>query len=215
MKISQRELILGWCTGLVLLAGLTYWLVQPRLAAWKELRHYRQAVAEQIKLAQRLVDQRPQWLERMDKLRTGVDRHPADRDVTADYLRLLERLASESKLTLIKRNAQKEKEFGDLLELLIDCTWEGDLESLIRFIYALEQQPAVMDMEELSVSVVSGKELKLKGNFVIVCVYSRLPPDAAATNQPPQPDAQTVALPQVPTNPPAKPAATPAAEPAE
>ncbi len=218
MKISQRELILGWCTGLVLLTGMTYWVIHPRLAAWQEMRHYHQAVTEQIKLAQRLVDQRPQWVERMDKLRTSVDRHPADRDVTADYLRLLERLAGESNLTLIKRNAQKEKAFGDLLELLIDCTWEGELEALVRFIYALEKQSAVMDMEELTVSLVSGKDAKLKGNFVIVCIYSRLSPDDAAS-QPAAAGAPAETAPgpagQSPTNSSAEPAETPAAETAE
>ena len=218
MKISQRELILGWCTGLVLLVGITYWMIQPRLAAWREMRLYRQAITEQIKLAQRLVDQRPEWVERMDQLRTSVDRHPADRDVTADYLRLLERLAGESNLTLIKRNAQKEKAFGDLLELLIDCTWEGELEALVQFIYALEKQSAVMDMEELTVSLVSGKDAKLKGNFVIVCIYSRLPPDAAASQSAASgAPADTTPSPaaQLPTNPPAQPAETPAAAPAE
>ncbi len=202
MKISQRELVLAWGTGLALLLALTYWVIHPRLAAWSELRNYQKAVAEQIAYAQRLVDQRPEWVERMDKLRAGVDRHPADRDVTADYLRQLERLAGESKLTLIKRNAQKEKTFGDLLELVIDCTWEGDLEALLRFIYAMEQQPTIMDMEELSVSLISGKDGQLKGNFAIVCLYSRMPPDAA-TNRPALHPAPTNAAAKMAANPPA------------
>ena len=212
MKLSQREFILGWTTALVMLAGITYWVIQPRLETWREMRHYRQAIFDQIKLAQRLVDQRPQWMERMDQLRASVERHPADRDVTADYLRLLERLASENNLTLIKRNAQKEKAFGDLLEVLIDCTWEGSLDSLVRFIYALEKQPAVMDIEELTVSLVSGQEAKLKGNFIIVCVYSRLPSDDDKSPAPDtQADATSEATPKAQANPP-QPTATPPAE---
>ena len=184
MKISSRELILGWCTALALLLAFSYWLIRPRLAEWRETLEYQEALRQQIVLAQRIVDQRPEWNERMDNLRSQLTRYPSDRDVTADYLRILERLAAKSKLTLLKRNARKEQPFGDLLELSIDCTWEGDLEALVRFIYAMEREETIMDMEELTVSLISGKENRLKGSFAVTCIYGRQAADEKPETEP-------------------------------
>ena len=173
MKFSQRELLLAWFVGIAVLFALTYWFVQPRLQSWNELRDYQTAATKQIAYAQRLVRQRDHWLARMESLKSNVDFYPEGRDVSADYLRLLEKLSKETDLTLVKRNAQKEKSFGDLLELVIDCTWEGSLEALINFIYKIEEQTAIMDIDDLTISMISGKEDQLKGNFSIICLYSR------------------------------------------
>ena len=109
-------------------------------------------------------------------------------DVTADYLKILERVAKDNNVTLVQRKPQKEKRQGDCYEMPIDCTWEGDLNGLVRFLYALDQENVTMDMENLSVSLVAGGKQRLKGNFTLMCIYTRegggLP--AAETNAPTQ-----------------------------
>ncbi|MCA1810156.1 MAG: hypothetical protein ABR497_00120 [Kiritimatiellia bacterium] len=185
MKFSSRELHLTWITGLAALLALTYWMAQPRLEAWLQLREYQQALRDQIMQAERLVAQREEWNGRLRQLHTDITRHPPDRDLSADYLRKLEQLARASNLTLLQRRAQAEKQFGDLFELVIDCTWEGDLEALVRFIFSLETEETVMDMDELTVSLVSGAQGRLKGNFSIICIYARQAPDSQPAAAPP------------------------------
>jgi hypothetical protein len=129
MKISSRELFLGWLTLVILVLGLTYWFVQPRLREWTELGKQRQLARGRHALAQRLLEQKPGLDERMEALRKKVPSYSADKDVTSDYLKIIEQLAKESDLSLIQRRPDREKlpKQGRLYELAMDCTWESDL----------------------------------------------------------------------------------------
>lgn len=175
MKFSSRELVLSWVTCVVVLIGISYWFGKPKLETWRELARNQEAVNRRLEISQRLLDQRGQWDQRLNDLRIKLSKYPFDRDVTADYLKILERVANESKLSLLKRKPKKEKHHGDLYELAIDCTWEGDLDALVHFLYALEQENVTMDLEQLTVTLKAGGKGELKGNFTLMCVYTRTP----------------------------------------
>lgn len=173
MKLSSREAGLGITTGAVLLFGLTYLIGAPKITVWQERIETQKAQARRIEVSERLVGDRALWDKRMADLRTRLSRYPAAMDVTADYLKILERVAKDSNITLVQRKPQKEKRLGDCYEMPIDCTWEGDLDGLVRFLYALEQENVTMDMEDLSVSLVAGGKGRLKGSFSLMCIYTR------------------------------------------
>ncbi|MBI3985583.1 MAG: hypothetical protein HY343_01570 [Lentisphaerae bacterium] len=193
MKLSSRELLLGWVSGVVILLGLTYWVVEPRVKTWKELSDKQGALEQQIKLLELSIAQKPDWDSRMEKLRAKLLSYPMHRDVTADYLKILEQVSKDSALSLIQRRPDKEKkQQGNLYDLAIECTWEGDLSAIVNFLYALGQQTATMDIDELTISVVPGGKGKMKGNFVLKCAYIRqesgaVPPGTDGTNAPAPP----------------------------
>lgn len=186
MKLSSREAMLGITTGVVLLFCLTYIVGVPKIKVWQERIETRQAQARRIEVAQRLIEARPNWDKRLADLRMRLSRYPAAMDVTADYLKILERVAKENNINLVQRKPQKEKRQGDCYEMPIDCTWEGDLNGLVRFLYALQQEKVTMDIEELTVTLVAGGQGRLKGNFNLMCIYTREGSGAAApgTNAP-------------------------------
>jgi len=173
VKITSRELVLGWMTGIVILVALSSWICSPKLKVWKELTDKREAVARRIEVAEHLVAQRDQWNKRLEDVALKLTKYPVDQDVTADYLKILETIVKENGVTLSKRQPQKEKKHNELYELTIDCTWEADLGSLIHFLHALEQQKVTMDIDDLSVSLVAGGKGGLKGNFALICLYTR------------------------------------------
>ena len=176
MKISSRELLLVWLTLVVLIFGLSYWFVQPRVRGWTELGKQHRLAEGRCALAKRLLEQKPSLDERMESLRKKVPSYPADKDVTSDYLKIIEQLAKNSNLSLIQRRPDREKlpKQGRLYELAVDCTWEGDLSALLGFLSALEaQEHIVMDVRDLAVSPVPGKQGRLKGSFALLCMYSR------------------------------------------
>lgn len=183
MKFSSRELVLSWVTCVVVLIGISYWLGKPKLETWRELARNQEAVNRRLEISQRLLDQRGQWDQRLNDLRIKLSKYPFDKDVTADYLKILERVANESKLSLLKRKPKTEKHHGDLYELAIDCTWEGDLDALAHFLYALEQENVTMDVEQLTVTLKAGGKGKLKGNFTLMCVYTRIPEESSPEGQ--------------------------------
>ncbi len=190
MKLSSREAVLGWAVGILVLASLTYWFAAPRARIWMENRERRRQVAERIVLQQALLASREEWVGRLEALKTRLARYEAAQDVTADYLKILERIAGENRLRLVRRQPQKEKRHGDLYERAIDCTWEGSLDALVRFLFALGKESVAMDIEDLTVSMIPGGKNELKGNFTLMCVYSRAggpPPEAPAAPAPPKP----------------------------
>jgi len=173
MKFSSRELVLSAITGMAVLVGLSYWLGKPKLDTWKELAANQEALERRIELSERIIDQKGEWEQRLAALRTKLSGYPGDRDVTADYLRILERVANENDLNLVRRRSGREKSHGDLYELGIDCTWEAELGPLVRFLHALEQENVTMDIEDLTIALVAGSDGRLKGDFTLICVYTR------------------------------------------
>lgn len=182
MKLSGREAVLTWLVGLLLLGGLSYALVAPKVRIWMDIEASKKQGADRIALLERMLQERDEWTRRVDVLKTKLAHYEGGQDVSADYLKILERLAKDSSLNLIRRQPQKEKRHGDLYELAIECTWEGSLEGLVRFLFALERESVAMDVGELTVSMTPGGKKQLKGNFSVVCIYSRtgLPQAAAA-----------------------------------
>ena len=173
MKITTREMMLGWLAGFVILMVLSFLFCAPKIRVWKELSDKREAVARRIEVAEHLVAQREQWNKRLQEVAQKLTKYPPDQDVVADYLRILENIAKENGVTLSQRRPQKEKKHNDLYELAIDCPWEADLGSLVHFLYALEQQKVTMDIDDLNVSLVAGGKGKLKGTFALICLYTR------------------------------------------
>jgi len=184
MKLSSREAGLGITTGALLLFGLTFLVGAPKIKVWQERIETQKAQVRRIEVLKRLVGDRARWDKRLADLHTRLSRYPTAMDVTADYLKILERVAKDNNITLVQRKPQKEKRQGDCYEMPIDCTWEGDLSGLVHFLYALDQENVTMDMEDLSVSLVAGGKGRLKGNFTLMCIYTREEggPPMAGTN---------------------------------
>ncbi len=173
MKMSSRELGLLWATGIVTLFGLTYLLAQPSVKAWKDLRASQMEVERKIQAAERLKSQGPQWEAKLADFRRQLPQYPPDKDVTADLLIRIEKLASANGLTLPSRDVEKEAQKGDMHELAVNCKWEGKLESLVRFLFALQNEDAILDTSQLTVA--PSEKRVLRGSFTVYCSYSRIP----------------------------------------
>ena len=173
MRLSSREAVLSWVVSLLVLLSLTYWYIAPKVRIWAENVESRKQMVDRIALTERLLQSQEQWVLRLDTLKTKLVKYAAEQDVTADYLKILERVAKDNNVNLGRRQPQKEKRHGDLYELAINCTWEGDLNALVRFLFALEQESVAVDIEDLTVSMMPGGKNQMRGNFTLMCIYSR------------------------------------------
>lgn len=173
MKVSTRELSLGWITMVTVILGATYYFGQPMAQEWKNSLRARDALVQREKDATRLLKGRGAIDDRLAELRQQLPKYPQGQDVTAEQMRTLDRTAQQNNLVLLRREPEKEKSLGDLYELSINCTWEGDLEAVVRFLYALQAQGAILDIRQLTMSPGQGGPGRLKGNFTVVCAYAR------------------------------------------
>lgn len=173
MKLAPRELVLMAATGAVILLGGAWYFGAPALDELATQRvEVRKAVDAQ-KLARRLIEQRPEWETRYTELRSRIPQYGPTDPVTAEMLRTVKRLADEHQVSISRIEPDKEKVTGDLSEVAIDCSWEADLEPLVRFLYAVQSHPAILDVRQLSVAPGQGAAGRLKGSFTVFFAFSR------------------------------------------
>lgn len=173
MKLTSREALLAWLTGVTLVLAGTYWFAQPRLQELKDLRKATDALSLRKKEAELLLGRRSEVDGQLAAVRRQLPVHPIGKDVTADFLRTLERLASQNGISLLRREAEPERSTGDIREVSINCNWEGTLDALVRFLYALQTQGAMLDVQQLTVSPIPGGHARLKGTFTVDFAYTR------------------------------------------
>lgn len=178
MKLSNREMVLGWSTLLIVLGAILYWIAAGRWEVARNLARERAGLSRQLRDAQRLLGRRGEVDARLDAVRERLPRHEPGKDVTADILRDLENTARAHQVTLTRRDADRERRAGELMEVSVTCTWEADLEGLVRFLYALESQGVMRQVRQLTVS--PGPDRRLKGNIVADHAYLRGSADAPA-----------------------------------
>lgn len=173
MKLNPRETRLALITLVAVLGGLTFWLGEPRLEAWRENQEHVEMLVRRQVSAQRLLDQKPELDNRLRQLREELPQHPQGTDVTAQLLRNLQQFADQHNLLLLRREPEPERAIGDLYELSITCTWEGELPALVHFFYALQSQGAIVDVRQLTITPVQGSPNRLRGTLTVDYAYSR------------------------------------------
>lgn len=169
--MSSREILLAGITGMVALFGVSYLLAAPRIKEWGSVREKREEARRQIDLTKRLIEQGPSWETKVRDLRRRLPQYAPEKDVTADLMIRIEKLASASGMTLSSRDLDKETRSGEMYELAANCKWEGKLEPLVQFLFALQQEDAILDISQLTVA--PNEKRILKGSFTVYCSYSR------------------------------------------
>jgi Tfp pilus assembly protein PilO len=171
--MTNRELVLGWITLVAVILGVTYWVGIPKYRAWKESVAEMETLETRMQHARHLLKRRGQIDKELDAFKEDMPRYPADKQVTAEMLSNLERTARQHGLILLRRDPDKERKLDDLYEVSIRCSWEGNLEALVRFLYAIQSQGAMMDIRQLTVLPVQKQPGRLKGGFTVDYAYSR------------------------------------------
>jgi hypothetical protein len=173
MKLNRREIVLGAATAAVLRVWATWMAFEPR---WEELREAKRRAREYemiVERSEQLLAGRDRWNERLAAQRDKLPAFPEGAEVTAELLRQLERLARAHGLTLLKAVPEEEEQGAELYSISIHYTWEGELEALVRFLYALQTEVGNMDVQRLNISPMSREEQLLKGGFTVEAAFTR------------------------------------------
>lgn len=173
MTLSSREVILGWATFAVVLLVLTFWLGEPKLQEWRDAREAVAMLERKMMVTQRLLERDADIRTRLADFRKQLPKHPADKRVTAELLKDLSRTARGHSMTLTSSKPEEEKRLEDLYEVAIHCTWEATLESLTRFLYAVQEKGVMMDISQITITPKRGAPDMLRGSFTADFAYSR------------------------------------------
>jgi hypothetical protein len=182
MKISKREGILGLVTLAAVLFTVTVWLADSRLAEQRRMRDDKERLLREIKLHQRILAEKDNWAVRLQELQKQVPVYSEKSSVSSEMLKLISSMANGHSLDLIRTQPYREEQVGSLYELGVNCDWEGTLDSLVRFLYDLQQQGLRFDVRQLTAQPHAQRDQILKGSMTIDCAYRKEP--AAQTPAP-------------------------------
>jgi hypothetical protein len=171
--VSSREKNMLFITVVIVLYAVAALSFKKQMASWKAAQKV--YVTAQKKLAEEnaLIAARDEWTSRYEQVRDLMPVFPYDKDVDTHWLNIMDSTATKNELGIARRQTNKEAEVGDVYELPIDCKdWEGSLEALVKFLYDLNQQGAMLDVRQLYVRP-SSKPGYLKGTFTLYCAYMR------------------------------------------
>jgi Tfp pilus assembly protein PilO len=184
MKISTRETVLGIAALAALLFGFTYWLAGTRIESQRQLGEEKARLLRQIELHKRILAEQTNWVSRLEELQAQLPVYDPKVSVTAELLKEIKRTADEYGLDLVRTQPYREEQVATLYELGVSCSWEGELEALVRFLFKLQAQGIRYDVRQLSAQPDAQREGRLKGSMIIDCAYRRGETPPASSPQP-------------------------------
>jgi Tfp pilus assembly protein PilO len=173
VKISKRETILVLVTLTAVLFGLTYWLAGSRIETQKTIGEEKARLLRQIELHRRILAAQTNWNSRLTELQAQLPVYDSNISITAELLKEIKRTADQYQLDLVRTQPYREEQIGSLYELGVSCSWRGELEALVRFLYELQTQGIRFDVRQINIQPDAGQEGILKGSMIIDCAYRK------------------------------------------
>lgn len=190
--VSSREKNMLFITVVIVLYAVAALSFKKQMASWKAAQKVYATAQKKLAEEDALIAARDEWTARYEQVRDLMPVFPYDKDVDTHWLNIMDSTATKNELAIARRQSNKEAEVGDVYELPIDCKdWEGSLESLVKFLFDLNQAGAMLDVRQLYVRP-SSKPGYLKGTFTLYCAYMRGNVDKMPARAP-QPEAGAAA----------------------
>lgn len=182
MIFSRRDYNMVMIMIAVLLLGLTYLLADPMIRQWREAASVRERLERDRAMVQGTLDRRGEYEGKLVSLRASLPTYGTNEAVGASLLQQVRKLADENQLVTTRITPDAEKSIGDLYEQAIECTWEAELEPLVKFLYAVQVAGATLDIRTMTIA--PAQDTRLKGTMKIFFAYKRGEPEPAAEEPP-------------------------------
>ena len=176
-KMSLKERTIAAVLGVLILyaAAAALWFMNLE-NSWRLAKKKYAAAREQRIKEDRLIRETAKWNNAYEDERAKMPTFEEDeKGIDTKFLSRMEEIGQGNAMTISRRQPGQEQEVGDVYELPITVNdWEGSLENLVKFIYALQQDEDTMfDVSALSIKPSAAHRGYLKGSFTLTCAYMR------------------------------------------
>lgn len=171
-KNDQKLLILFFVT--VAIGSLGIWYPKAK-KQWTAKQQEWQRQEMRLQRERAIINLRPEIEARYTELRNRMPVFPEGKSVDTYWLPIMDNTATANNINIAQRAIGGEENLGDVTELTLECRdWEGRLDSLVWFLYALEtREDAMMDVRAISIKPSAKKPGILQGSFTLNCAYMR------------------------------------------
>ena len=122
----------------------------------------------------KLIGEKRKWVDAYENEKATMPTFESGKATDTTWRRKLDEIAGRHNIIISSAQAGAEVEAGDVLELPIEVkSWEGCLESLVKFMHELENtNDGMFDITQLNFKP-SSKRGYLRGSFTLNCAYMR------------------------------------------
>ena len=174
-KLSLKEKAVLAVVGVVLMYALVaIMFVTVASDSWKRASKQYAAACQKYIDEKRLIGQKAKWAEAYEEEKAQMPLFEEGKNTDTTWLQKMDELAVKHHMSISQRQGGAEVEAGEVLELPIEVkTWEGALESLVKFMHELENtDEGMFDIRAISFKP-SAKKGYLRGSFTLTCAYMR------------------------------------------
>ena len=176
-RMSLKEQTVAAVLGVLVLyvAAAALWFMNLE-NSWRLSQKKYAAAREQRMKEDRLIRESEKWNKAYADERAKMPTFGEDeKGIDTRFLKKMEEIGQTNAMVISRRQAGQEQEVGDVYELPITVAdWEGSLDNLVTFIYALQQDKDTMfDLSALSIKPSAAHKGYLKGSFTLTCAYMR------------------------------------------
>jgi len=169
--VTSREKNMLLVTVVLVLYAAAALTFKKQIANWKAAERIYRAAQKKVQDEKDLIAASGEWSQKYGRIRDLMPVFPYGKDVDTHWLNIMDSVAERNGVAISRRQTGVEKEVGDVFELPIDCKdWEASLESLVKFLYDMSQEGAMLDVRQLTIRP-SNRPGYLKGSFVLYCAY--------------------------------------------
>ena len=175
MGKTLREKAIMAMLGMAVLYAIAVilWFVSVE-SSWKKAAKAYDKAKKTYQNEVKLIGEKDKWTEAYENEKATMPTFEAGKATDTTWRRKLDEIAAKHLIVISSAQTGKEVEAGDVLELPIEVkTWEGCLESLVKFMHELENtNDGMFDIAQLNFKP-SSKKGYLRGSFTLNCAYMR------------------------------------------
>lgn len=175
MVLNKREQTLLWFVVVTVFVAGNWLLVAPLV---DNARKREDEIAVQrgtLERIRRIVEEDgPRWRAEYEQLQSSVGERTSVFSNTSDVLKKVEDVGTECGLTVPVKKSLAAVERDVYRELPVQCTLEGSLEAMVRFLYTMQTAAGMVSVEQIQIYPVRPSEpSQLKCDLVVVALASK------------------------------------------
>ena len=121
----------------------------------------------------KMISERTMWDERYEEEASRIPVVEDGQNVDTKWMSEMDDLAKKCNVFVSERKPGRPEETGDMMQTTVDVKWTAALESLVKFMYELENAESGK-FDILSISFSQGKRQGyLGGTLTLTCIYKR------------------------------------------
>lgn len=151
MALNKRERFLLVTTIGAVVVGGTYLLASPLTRSWRSINSELETRRKELGMVNSTIARKPGWQQEYDQLRASVRQGTERFNMTSDVLKKIEDVGTAAGVIIVSRRPLPVVDKEVYRELPVQCSIETTLDSLVKFLHALQTGSGLMNVEQLQV----------------------------------------------------------------